>query len=148
MLQTLDVYKAAFAALSRVSIEEVEFKTTSQHKEFLTGRIIDGDIATLEKSSTSKKVFEIASITKTFTAATIVKLAADSRYKKFFDKDDPMNTKISTFEDFIASDVHNYGLGIRKTKKIACSGFITVALLLAAMIMLSRKKILMIWCSF
>ncbi len=97
-----DVYNAAFLALSGVPAQGITLTTNSRNEEFLTGKPLDGAVFAAVSSFESQKVFSIASITKTFTAATLVKLANDEKYKDFFDKQDPMGTKIADFEVLIA----------------------------------------------
>lgn len=80
-------------------------KTSSRNKEFLTGNVIDYQDASTD-SAESDKIFEIASITKTFSAATMVRLACNEDYEQFFDAQDPMGTKIATFENLLKEESH------------------------------------------
>ncbi len=95
MLQ--DVYNAAFSAL--IGEKNIALKTNSRSDEFLTGRVVESDISTTQNSE--GKVFQIASITKTFTAASLVKLAGDEKYSQFFNAADPMSTSLASFEKII-----------------------------------------------
>lgn len=53
-----------------------------------------------------EKVFEIASITKTFTATALVKTIVDN--PDIFDVDDPLETKISVFKDRLKPQAKAY----------------------------------------
>ena len=110
MPEPIDAYNGAFSALSG---KKSDLKTNSRTKEFLTGRVLEKSISVTgeveekksqeskekEKQTEDQKVFQIASITKTFTAATIVRMASDEKYQNYFskpDEEDPMATPISS----------------------------------------------------
>ena len=128
-----DTYNGAFAALVGTDLQNIQFKTNSRDKEFLTGRVLESEVDVIDENGEKKhfatyrplseknqeeekkaeeqkespeKIFQIASITKTFTAAALVKMAADERYSSFFDQDDPMATPISAFENLIDEHSH------------------------------------------
>lgn len=128
-----DAYNGAFSALVGTDLQNIQFKTNSRDKEFLTGRVLESEIDVIdenggkkhfathhslseknqeeekkleEQKESSEKTFQIASITKTFTAAALVKMAADERYSGYFNQDDPMATPISTFENLINKHSH------------------------------------------
>ncbi len=109
-----DAYNTAFQALSATSLEALphQLKTNSRPKEFLTGRVLESDIFVTQnvgnnkeflqkKSLENERVFQIASITKTFTAAALVRMTANEIYSHFFNLDDPIGTPISQFKGLI-----------------------------------------------
>lgn len=90
-----------------------DLKTFSSNYECLTGRIIDSDVVVLgnekdfhKKNSIDEKVFQIASITKTFSAAALVKVIVDN--PDAFNIDDPLSTKISVFKDRLKPEAKSY----------------------------------------
>lgn len=109
MSRSQDAYNASFLALSATSSDDFpNLKTNSRDSEFLTGMVTDSDIFVagsepdLQKKSTAEEqVFQIASITKTFSAAAFVKMAVDPRYAAFFDAKDPLGIPIFIFEGLI-----------------------------------------------
>ena len=103
--------RALFVSLESELTDNV--KTFSSKRKELSGRVIDSDIAVLgnrenlhKRNSTDEKVFEIASITKTFTAAALVKTIVDN--SDVFDADDPLETKISVFKDRLKPQAKSY----------------------------------------
>ncbi|MBU6338637.1 MAG: beta-lactamase family protein [Rickettsiales bacterium] len=89
------------------------FRTFSSKREELSGRVIDSDIAVLgngksfhKRNSEDEKIFQIASITKTFTAAALVRIMVDN--PDYFDRDDPLATKISVFKDRLKPEAKAY----------------------------------------
>lgn len=112
---SLDLSAIVSSALSASSESELtdNFKTFSSERKELSGRVIDSDIAVLgnrenlhKRNSKDEKVFEIASITKTFTAAALVKTIVDN--PDVFDVDDPLATKISVFKDRLKPQAKAY----------------------------------------
>jgi CubicO group peptidase (beta-lactamase class C family) len=101
-----DCYNGTFEILTSEKIPQL--KTTSRQEEFLTGNVTGSSIAKSGGSSDDgdQKIFEIASITKTFAAVTLAKMMADEKYAKFFDKEDPMGTSLASFEKLIAESPH------------------------------------------
>jgi CubicO group peptidase (beta-lactamase class C family) len=122
-----DAYNGTFGALIGTDPKDIQFKTNSRDKEFLTGRVLESEVDVIdengekkhfaahnslseknqeEQKESSEKTSQIASITKTFTAAALVKMAADKKYSEFFNQDDPMATPISAFENLINKHSH------------------------------------------
>jgi CubicO group peptidase (beta-lactamase class C family) len=63
--------------------------------------VADGDSVLRESSVKEEKVFQIASVTKTFAATALVKMTNDPRYHAFFNPEDPLATPLSDFEDSV-----------------------------------------------
>lgn len=113
----LDTCNAANKALSASSVTSLPFqlKTNSRDQEFLTGGVLDSEVSVIKedkilqnKSSSEEQIFQIASITKTFTAAALVKIASNEKYSTAFNQDDPMATPISEFESKLKPQAQEY----------------------------------------
>ncbi len=87
-----DISSFTFSQFSPEPLPLNQLKTTSRNKEFLTGRITESS-----QTPDNTKVFQIASITKTFTAAALVKMTTDPKYRDYFNIDDPLETPIYQF---------------------------------------------------
>jgi CubicO group peptidase (beta-lactamase class C family) len=103
----LDVYNASFVTLSVELPSEQDLKTNSRDKEWLTGRVLDvasarlGSDGELFERNGREEIFSIASVTKTFSAVAIAKVATSTEFSKYFDEEDPLGTKIEAFAELI-----------------------------------------------
>ncbi|MBM3579974.1 MAG: beta-lactamase family protein [Alphaproteobacteria bacterium] len=108
MTKLFDTYNASFAALDGKLPQQQDLKTTTRDREWLTGRVTASAVAMarsngeISKRSGGEEVFCIASITKTFAAVAITKVATSPEFSSYFDNDDPLGTKISVFESLVA----------------------------------------------
>lgn len=108
MTKLLDAYNASFTALDGNLPQQQDLKTPSRDKEWLTGRVTDSAVARLgsdgeiSERNGGEEVFCIASVTKSFAAVAITKVATSAEFSEYFDRDDPLGTKISSFEELVA----------------------------------------------
>ncbi|MBP7710331.1 MAG: serine hydrolase [Rickettsiales bacterium] len=93
-----DIGSFTFSQFSPEPLPLSQLKTTSRDKEFLTGRITASS-----QTPDDTKIFQIASITKTFTAAALVKMTTDPKYRDYFNVDDPLATPIYQFSPLAGS---------------------------------------------
>ncbi len=93
-----DIGNFTFLQFSPEPLPLSQLKTTSRDKEFLTGRITESS-----QTPDDTKVFQIASITKTFTAAALVKMTTNHKYRDYFNVDDPLATPIYQFSPLTGS---------------------------------------------
>lgn len=107
--ELLDAYNAGFATLTAQNEEGLptKFKTTSRDKEWVSGRVLDTAVARVnhdgkvDENNGTAEVFNIASITKTFSAVAVTKVATSQEFAEYFDREDPLGTNISQFEKLV-----------------------------------------------